>query len=212
MMKSSRPPGKKGQNVIEYALLLAILTGIGFLVYSQNLLISPTNTVFNHAAELMENMSGASPRENISFPDSIGAAVLNGTLQLEKGEYVLSGTAAGDALARSLGIPYEEGDAWSIGRLADESAGKDDYIVIVYSAADNNGRPISSYHTQWEVYGRGNGKIARRGPLTEIPVTKYGYNASTGEEDHAYARSSHFYGNGTKARLVMGPEGKNTVL
>ncbi|MGN0954560.1 hypothetical protein, partial [Dialister sp.] len=104
-MKSSRPPGKKGQNIIEYALLLAILTGIGFLVYSQNLLISPTNTVFNHAAELMENMSGASPRENISFPDSIGTAILNGTLQLEKGEYVLSGTAAGDALARSLGIP-----------------------------------------------------------------------------------------------------------
>lgn len=29
-MKSPIPPGKKGQNLIEYALLLAIITSIGF--------------------------------------------------------------------------------------------------------------------------------------------------------------------------------------
>lgn len=32
-MKSPIPPGKKGQNLIEYALLLAIITSIGFYIY-----------------------------------------------------------------------------------------------------------------------------------------------------------------------------------
>nr|WP_302706278.1 hypothetical protein [uncultured Dialister sp.] len=212
MMKNSRPPGKKGQNLVEYALLLSIVTSIGFLVYSQGLFISSTDTVFNHAASLMENAMGLSSPERPSFPDSIGAAIRSGALSLDKGEYVLSGTAAGDALASRLGIPCGEGDAWSIGRLADESYGKDDYIVVVYSAAANEGTPISRFHTDWEVYGEENKKIARRGPLTVLPVTKYGYTASTGEADHDYARSSHFFGYGKEGRLVVGPDKKNTVL
>lgn len=39
-MKSSRPPGEKGQDIIEYALLLAIITSLGFFIYSQHSMAS----------------------------------------------------------------------------------------------------------------------------------------------------------------------------
>lgn len=46
-MKSSRPPGEKGQDIIEYALLLAIIASLGFFIYSQHFMISSIQTVFN---------------------------------------------------------------------------------------------------------------------------------------------------------------------
>lgn len=45
-MKSPIPPGKKGQNLIEYALLLAIITSIGFYIYDQSGPVPSIRTVF----------------------------------------------------------------------------------------------------------------------------------------------------------------------
>lgn len=144
------------------------------------------------------------------FLDSISSAIGSGNLHLNTNEHILSGTAEGDALAKSLGIPCGEGDAWSIGR--ERTSGGDYYVLVMYSAAKNDNSPISKRKTDWELYGPGNSKVARRGSMPVVPVTKYSFKSSTGEEDDSYAHSSYVYGYGKEARVARGPEGRNTVF
>lgn len=209
-MKSSRPPGEKGQDIIEYALLLSIIASLGFFIYSQHFMISSIQTVFNQTESLMETGARRSSLNYKPFLDSISSAIGSGNLHLNTNEHILSGTAEGDALAKSLGIPCGEGDAWSIGR--DVTGGGDYYVLVMYSAAKNDNSPISKRKTDWELYGSGNSKVARRGSMPVVPVTKYSFKSSTGEEDDSYANSGYVYGRGTEARVAKGPEGRNTVF
>lgn len=209
-MKSSRPPGEKGQDIIEYALLLAIITSLGFFIYSQHSMASSIYSVFNRTESLIEAGARRSSPDYKPFLDSISSAIRNGVLKLDTNEHILSGTAEGDALAKSLGIPCGEGDAWSIGR--DVTSGGDYYVLVMYSAAKNDNSPISKRKTDWELYGPGNSKVAQRGSMPIVPVTKYSFKSSTGEEDDSYANSGYVYGRGTEARVAKGPEGRNTVF
>lgn len=45
--------GEKGQDMVEYALMLAIIVGIGWLIYKQTDLANQINNVFNNAGSLM---------------------------------------------------------------------------------------------------------------------------------------------------------------
>ncbi len=45
--------GEKGQDMVEYALMLAIIVGIGWMIYNQAKLDDKINAVFNSAASLM---------------------------------------------------------------------------------------------------------------------------------------------------------------
>ena len=209
-MKSSRPPGEKGQDIIEYALLLAIITSLGFFIYSQHSMASSIYSVFNQAESLIETGARRSSPNYKPFLDSISLAIGNETLHLDDKEHILSGTVEGDALAQRLGIPCGKGDAWSIGR--DVTSGGDYYVLVMYSAAKNDNSPISKRKTDWELYGPGNSKVARRGSMPVVPVTKYSFKSSTGEEDDSYANSGYVYGRGTEARVAKGPEGRNTVF
>lgn len=47
--------GEKGQDMVEYALMLAIIVGIGWLIYSQAELGNKINNVFSNAGKLMDN-------------------------------------------------------------------------------------------------------------------------------------------------------------
>ena len=106
-MKSSRPPGEKGQDIIEYALLLAIITSLGFFIYSQHFMISSIQTVFNQTESLMETGARRSSPNYKPFLDSISSAIRNGVLKLDTDEHILSGTAEGDA--RSLCLFFRKG-------------------------------------------------------------------------------------------------------
>lgn len=44
--------GQKGQDLIEYALLLAIVVGIGFMIYQQTGLQDNINSIFSNASNL----------------------------------------------------------------------------------------------------------------------------------------------------------------
>lgn len=46
--------GEKGQDMVEYALMLAIIVGIGGLIYKQAGLADSINNVFSNANSLME--------------------------------------------------------------------------------------------------------------------------------------------------------------
>lgn len=45
--------GEKGQDMVEYALMLAIIVGIGWLIYQQAGLANSINNVFSNANDLM---------------------------------------------------------------------------------------------------------------------------------------------------------------
>lgn len=51
--------GEKGQDMVEYALMLAIIVGIGWLIYSQVGLQVRLTNVFNNAGNLMDKAASS---------------------------------------------------------------------------------------------------------------------------------------------------------
>ena len=45
--------GEKGQDMVEYALMLAIIVGIGWLIYQQSGIVTSINEVFSDSSTLM---------------------------------------------------------------------------------------------------------------------------------------------------------------
>lgn len=54
--------GEKGQDMVEYALMLAIIVGIGWLIYKQADLANSINHVFSNANDLMVNANNQSAK------------------------------------------------------------------------------------------------------------------------------------------------------
>ncbi len=52
--------GEKGQDMVEYALMLAIIVGIGWLIWKQSNLADQINGVFNNAGNLMKQANNQS--------------------------------------------------------------------------------------------------------------------------------------------------------
>lgn len=52
--------GEKGQDMVEYALMLAIIVGIGWLIYQQSGIANSINNVFTNASNLMEKANSQS--------------------------------------------------------------------------------------------------------------------------------------------------------
>lgn len=52
--------GEKGQDMVEYALMLAIIVGIGWLVYQQTQIQNSIREVFDNASTLMSTAAGNS--------------------------------------------------------------------------------------------------------------------------------------------------------
>lgn len=55
--------GEKGQDMVEYALMLAIIVGIGWLIYSQADLAKQINEVFSNSSDLMSTAAENSKKE-----------------------------------------------------------------------------------------------------------------------------------------------------
>lgn len=49
------PFGEKGQDMVEYALMLAIIVGIGVLIWQNVKIQDKVTNVFNNAGNLMDN-------------------------------------------------------------------------------------------------------------------------------------------------------------
>jgi Flp pilus assembly pilin Flp len=60
--------GEKGQDMVEYALMLAIIVGIGWMIYNQAKLDSKINNVFNNAGQLMESAASKSAQTTTPAP------------------------------------------------------------------------------------------------------------------------------------------------
>ncbi len=54
--------GEKGQDMVEYALMLAIIVGIGWLIYQQSGIANSINNVFSNADSLMTQAASTSTK------------------------------------------------------------------------------------------------------------------------------------------------------
>ena len=81
---------EKGQDLIEYALLLALLVAVGVLIYSQGGLKDSLQTIFRNSGSLMEtaaqgSSNGENNQEQHTIPEIVGQAIADGILTLSRG-------------------------------------------------------------------------------------------------------------------------------
>ncbi len=60
---------EKGQDLIEYALLLAIIVGIGYLIYQSTGIGTNVNSIFDSASKLLKYAYELLPA-TVRFPES----------------------------------------------------------------------------------------------------------------------------------------------
>lgn len=160
---------QKGQDIIEYALMLAIIVGIGGWIYNAGVnggLAGSINSVFNNASALLdesskEKLPAASTAKDIIERLRQGrydglADVLQG--KPSKTLVIASDSAAGQELARKLNIQTKEGDGW-FARVQTDGV----TVFSYYSAEANKGMTFSQLAADYQ------------------KNTKTYYEASTGE-------------------------------
>lgn len=161
---------QKGQDIIEYALMLAIIVGLGWMVYShaaEGGLTSSINSVFSNASALLGEASKKKLPAATTAKDIIErlrqgrydglADVLQG--KPSKTLVIASDSAAGQELARQLNIQTKEGDGW-FARVQTDGV----TVFSYYSAEANKGVTFSQLAADYN-----------------SDPTKY-YNPSTGDK------------------------------
>ena len=140
---------QKGQDIIEYALMLAIIVGIGGWIYNAGASGSLTrsiNSVFSNASALLdeaskEKLPAASTAKDII--ERLRQGRYDGLADVLQGKpsstlVISSDSAAGQDLARKLNIQTKEGDGWFARVQTDGTT-----VFSYYSAAANNGVTFS---------------------------------------------------------------------
>lgn len=138
---------EKGQDIIEYALMLAMVVGIGFGIYSYggSGIGNSISTVFNNAGNLLEEV-GKEKLPVVSSADDIIKRLRDardqGLADILTGNPdspidIDSDSETGRQLAQTLNIQTQEGDGW----FARVNPGHS-LIISYYSAADNGEVPF----------------------------------------------------------------------
>ena len=155
---------QKGQDIIEYALMLAIIVGLGWMVYSHAAdggLPSSINSVFNNASALLgeaskKKLPAATTAKDII--ERLRQGRYDGPADVLQGKpsstlVIASDSAAGQELARKLNIQTKEGDGWFARVQTDGvtvfsyySAEANKGVTFSQLAADYNSDPTKYYN------------------------------------------------------------------
>lgn len=177
---------EKGQDIIEYALMLAVVVGIGFGIYSyggQGIANSISN-VFNNAGSLLDSASvpAASFPEDIIkrlFDERYGGSsdILEKPARGEEKDIAFD-SKEGQELARKLNIQTKEGDGWYVRIYSPGTT-----VVTYYSASDNDGVTFSQLK---------NAKPGDKEYLTQINIHE-GIHDGSGKETYNTANTVRPY-------------------
>ena len=195
---------EKGQDIIEYALMLAMVVGIGFGIYSYGGqgIVNSISSVFNNAGSLLDSASlpaASSPEDIIK---RLGDGRYKGLADILKETPdskvdIASNSVEGKALAQKLNIQTKEGDGW-YARVNTDGY----FIVSYYSAAANGG----------VTFGQ------RQNDYASNP-DKYGKDESTGyykttikiNEGYYYPDGTSKFYPGTTGHIEVGPNGSMSI-
>lgn len=188
---------EKGQDIIEYALMLAMVVGIGFGIYSyggQGIANSISN-VFNNAGSLLDSASvpaASSPEDIIKrlFDERYGGSsdILEKPAKGEEKEIAFD-SKEGQELARKLNIQTKEGDGWYVRIFSPGTT-----TVTYYSASDNDGVTFSQLK---------NAKPGDKEYRTIINIHE-GIHDGSGKELHNTANTGKQYEDGHVERNSKG--------
>lgn len=177
---------EKGQDIIEYALMLAVVVGIGFGIYSyggQGIANSISN-VFNNAGSLLDSASlpaASSPEDIIKrlFDERYGGSsdILEKPATGEVKDIAFD-SKEGQELARKLNIQTKEGDGWYVRIFSPGTT-----VVTYYSASDNGGVIFSQLK---------NAKPGDKEYLTQINIYE-GIHDGSGKETYNTANTVRPY-------------------
>lgn len=197
---------QKGQDIIEYALMLAVVVGIGFGIYAHVGIGDHISTVFNNAGNLLEEV-GKGKQTTFISPDDVIKRLGEGRYQgladllkenpTGKALDISSNSAQGQELARKLNIQTKEGDGW-YARVNTNGY----FVVSYYSAAANGG----------VTFGQ------RQNDYASNP-DKYGKDESTGyykttikiNEGYYYPDGTSKFYPGTTGHIEVGPNGSMSI-
>lgn len=195
---------EKGQDIIEYALMLAVVVGIGFGIYSYGGqgIANSISSVFNNAGSLLDSASlpaASSPEDIIK---RLGDGRYQGLADILKETPaskvdIASNSVEGKALAQKLNIQTKEGDGW-YARVNTDGY----FIVSYYSAAANGGVTFDQ----------------RQNDYASNP-DKYGKDESTGyykttikiDEGYYYPNGTSKFYPGTTGHIEVGPNGSMSI-
>lgn len=198
---------EKGQDIIEYALMLAMVVGIGFGIYSYGGqgIANSISSVFNNAGSLLDNASLPAA----SSPEDIIKRLEDGRQQgldiLPKRPAsvvdIASNSTEGKALAQKLNIQTPEGDGW-YARVNTNGY----FVVSYYSAADNKGVTFDQLQSDYNNTPDNN------------KSDKYGKD-STGrykirikiDEGYYYPNGTSEFYPGTAGHIEVGPNGSMSI-
>ena len=198
---------EKGQDIIEYALMLAMVVGIGFGIYSYggSGIGNSISTVFNNAGNLLDK--AALPV--VSSSDDIIKRLGDGRYQnlvdmlhrtpTGSALDIASNSPEGQALEQKLNIQTPEGDGW-YARVNTNGY----FVVSYYSAAANKGVTFDQLQNDYT----GNhdkdkyGKDSRTGYYKTTIKINEGYYYPDG--------TSKFYP-GTTGHIEVGPNGSMSI-
>lgn len=128
---------QKGQGIVEYALILAFVVGVGGVLYSNTngSLVNSIRSVFSNVNELLASKPVVTEEKDII--ERLREGRYEGLAEVLKGKpasrmTIASDSAAGQELARKLNIQTPEGDGWFVDLHTNGE------YVITYYAADAN--------------------------------------------------------------------------
>lgn len=175
---------EKGQDIIEYALMLAVVVGIGFGIYSYGGqgIVNSISSVFNNAGSLLDSASLPAA----SSPEDIIKRLEDGRQQ---GLDILPKKPASDVdiafdsdegkeLSRKLNIQMKDGDGWYARIISDGT------FVVSYYSADLNKMTISQLQSDYASNPDKYGKDSKGYYKTRITINEGLYNQNGTELYH----------------------------
>ena len=194
---------EKGQDIIEYALMLAMVVGIGFGIYSYagSGIGNSISNVFNNAGNLLDKAALPVVSSSDDIIKRLGDGRYQGLADILKETPdsvvdIASNSTEGKALAQKLNIQTPEGDGW-FARINTNGF----FVVSYYSAADNKGVTFSKLQSDYasnpDKYGK-NSTGLYQSPI----IIHEGLYDGQGKE---------LYYNVTKGHVESGPNGSMSI-
>ena len=199
---------EKGQDIIEYALMLAMVVGIGFGIYSYggSSIGNSISNVFNNADSLLNKAALPMASSADDIIKRLGDGRYQGLADILKETPdsvvdIASNSTEGKALAQKLNIQTPEGDGW-YARVNTNGY----FVVSYYSAADNKGVTFDQLQSDYNNTPDNN------------KSDKYGKD-STGrykirikiDEGYYYPNGTSEFYPGTAGHIEVGPNGSMSI-